>query len=227
MDRDPNDLNKASPSNIANSGSGAGPAGAGREPLPGSDRPGPLQPLRSFVDVDRARLDDARDAASEKLEEVRHVATEKLDDVQEAAGEKLELVRDSAKDTLDDAREQLTEGAEKARKWKRTMEQKLAERLHDGASRLRERADNIPAAGSGTPAYAGATAEGVAAADAAVADRAQSVERTIARGMDATAEWIKDGDIQTTVKEQARTNPVRTVLVALGLGYLLGKALKK
>ena len=49
----------------------------------------------------------------------------------------------------------------------------------------------------------------------------------IAEGMDATAKWLREGDLKETVQEQARSNPGRTLLVALGVGYLLGKALRR
>ncbi len=256
MDRDPNDLSTSSTPNPGNSGthgsvatgSGFGTSGTGREPVRGADlsesvenavgRAGEkLESAREtagekLADVRHTaseKVGDAREAASEKLEEVKDATSEKIDDAREAAGEKLEQVKETAKVKLGEAREQLADGADKAREWKRTTEQKLADKLHDGAAKLRDRADNMPhtAHASGTPAYAGAAAEGAAVAGTAVAEKAQSVEHTIARGMDATADWLKDGDIKTTVVGQARTNPVRTVLVALGVGYLIGKILKR
>lgn len=251
MDRDPNDLSTPSTSSSPNGGKYGGTPSAidrAEEKLAdvreaASEKLADVRHLASeklyyareaagdkMADVQHAaseKIDDARDAASVKMENVRHATSEKIHDAREVAGEKLESTRDAAKVRFDDAREQLADGAEAARKWKRTAEQKLADRLHDGATRLRDRADNNQTPGRATPAYVAAAADGMSAAGAAVADRAQSVEHTIARGMDATAEWLKDGDIQTTVKEQARTNPVRTVLVALGVGYLLGKLLKR
>ena len=132
-----------------------------------------------------------------------------------------EHMKDAARDRLDDARERVGDAAERARGWKQSLEQTLADRLEAGAGKLRERGSTE--SGMGTPAYA--TAGGTSRAGAA--DRVDSVERKVAGGMEATADWLRNGDLQSAVEEQARTNPTRTLLVALGVGYLLGKALRR
>ena len=50
----------------------------------------------------------------------------------------------------------------------------------------------------------------------------------VASGMQSTADWLRSADmqsIQQSVERQVRENPGRTLLVALGLGYVLGKVL--
>jgi hypothetical protein len=46
--------------------------------------------------------------------------------------------------------------------------------------------------------------------------------------MERTAEFLRgEGDLRGAVEEQVRTNPGRTLLIALGLGYVLGKAIRR
>ncbi len=57
-----------------------------------------------------------------------------------------------------------------------------------------------------------------------------SVKQAVTSRVQAGAEWLKDRDVQQvkqTLETQVREHPVRTLLVALGAGYLLGKALRK
>ncbi len=57
-----------------------------------------------------------------------------------------------------------------------------------------------------------------------------SVKHAVTSRVQAGAEWLKDRDVQQakqTLETQVREHPVRTLLVALGAGYLLGKALRK
>ena len=135
-----------------------------------------------------------------------------------------EQLKDAAQDRLGDARERMGEAAERARGWKQSLEQTLAGKLDAGADKLRERGSTGSGMGTpGTPAYA--TANGNTTAG--TADRAGAVEQKVAGGMEATADWLRNGDLQSAVEEQARSNPTRTLLVALGVGYLLGKALRR
>ena len=127
-------------------------------------------------------------------------------------------LRSAAQDRAGQAREKLGEAGTKARDLKTKVEQGLADRLEAGASRLRERGG---ASGSGmTPAYANGGA-------AASSDDAASAQAKAAKGMEATADWLRNGDLKGTIETQARTNPGRTLLVALGVGYLLGKTIRR
>jgi len=48
--------------------------------------------------------------------------------------------------------------------------------------------------------------------------------------MQATADWLRDADLdslRTGVERQVKEHPGRTLLFAVGLGYLLGKAFRK
>ena len=39
--------------------------------------------------------------------------------------------------------------------------------------------------------------------------------------------FLRIGDVKEMLEEQVRTNPARTLLIALGVGYLLGKAIRR
>jgi len=97
----------------------------------------------------------------------------------------------------------------------------LADKLEAGADKLRQR--------SQSGELAGATGYGAvgSAGDAASSDQVGQVGTKLAAGMESTADWLRNGDLQQTVEQQVRTNPGRTLLIALGLGYVLGKAFRR
>ena len=48
-------------------------------------------------------------------------------------------------------------------------------------------------------------------------------------GAHAATDWVKQADIDSIksgIEEQVRTHPTRSLLVALGLGYVLGRAMR-
>lgn len=60
--------------------------------------------------------------------------------------------------------------------------------------------------------------------------KVDSVKQAVTSRVQAGTDWLKDRDVQQvkeTLETQVREHPVRTLLVALGAGYLLGKALRK
>lgn len=57
-----------------------------------------------------------------------------------------------------------------------------------------------------------------------------SVKQAVTSRVQAGTDWLKERDIEQvkqTLEVQVREHPVRTLLVALGAGYLLGKALRR
>ena len=44
--------------------------------------------------------------------------------------------------------------------------------------------------------------------------------------MAGTADWLRNGDLKGDIEHQVKENPGRTLLIALGVGYLLGKAFR-
>ena len=52
----------------------------------------------------------------------------------------------------------------------------------------------------------------------------------LAGGLQASADWLRDADIdglKSGIERQVKDHPGRTLAVAVGLGYLLGKAFRK
>ena len=107
--------------------------------------------------------------------------------------------------------EKLGQAREKAGELKMT----LADKLEAGAEKLRQRGQ------SGL--YAGAGAGGTVATDARMAE----LGGTLADGLQGTADFLRDGDLKESVEKQVKEHPGRTLLIALGVGYVLGKAFRK
>ncbi|MFN2635745.1 MAG: hypothetical protein ABR585_01790 [Gemmatimonadaceae bacterium] len=94
----------------------------------------------------------------------------------------------------------------------------LADGLQAGAEALRQRRTSI--------------VETTGSAGAAVAEDSSiaAVTDSIATGMQSSADWLRDADlgkIRDGVEKQVKEHPARTLLVALGAGYLIGKALRR
>jgi ElaB/YqjD/DUF883 family membrane-anchored ribosome-binding protein len=130
-------------------------------------------------------------------------------------------VRDRAKNFIGNAGDRLADVGSTARDRVGTAKDKLANALESGADKLRERTH--PAGAT----LAGATAEGssVAMSDGRVAQ----VSDKVAGGMQATADWLRDADldgIKSGIETQVKEHPGRTLLIAAGLGYLIGRAFR-
>ena len=93
----------------------------------------------------------------------------------------------------------------------------LADGLEAGAKALRQRQS------------AGAGADGSSVSiqnDSSIA----AVSDTLASGMQSSADWLRDADfdqMKAGVEKQVKEHPARSLLIALGAGYLLGKALRR
>ena len=56
------------------------------------------------------------------------------------------------------------------------------------------------------------------------------VSNRVAGGLQASADWIRDADIDSMksgIETQVKEHPGRTLLIAAGIGYLLGKAFRR
>ena len=120
----------------------------------------------------------------------------------DVAADKLAQAREAAGDKLGQAKE-------KASQLKAT----LADKLEAGASSLRQPGGASQFAADGSVAGGGNP-------------QLQRLQETGAAAMQKSAEFLRNGDLKTTIEEQMRTNPGRTLLIALGLGYVLGKAIR-
>ena len=93
----------------------------------------------------------------------------------------------------------------------------LADGLEAGADALRQRRTSTSSTGGS--ALTITNDPGIAA-----------VTDTLATGMQSSADWLRDADLDKLkqgVEKQVKEHPARSLLVALGAGYLIGKALRR
>lgn len=135
--------------------------------------------------------------------------------------EQTHKLRDRAKGALDTAGHRLADVGSGVREKAGTARDRLAGALEAGAERLRERSH------AGTAQLAGTTSD-VSTAIEGDGKVAQVGDR-VAGGMQATADWLREADIdgiKTGIEQQVKEHPGRTLLIAAGLGYLLGRAFR-
>ena len=127
-------------------------------------------------------------------------------------------LKDRAANLSSTARERAGEFAGTAREKAGELKSSLADKLEQGADKLRSR--------GGSASFAGAAGDGSVAMD----NRADQITTRLAGGMQGTAEWLREADLDNMrvgIERQVRENPGRSLLVAVGLGYLLGKAFRR
>jgi hypothetical protein len=136
------------------------------------------------------------------------------------AASKMDKAKDTASAKFGQAKEAVTSGLGTAKEKASNLSASLADKLDAGAEKLRQSAQG----GSGSP-YAPSTGiGGVAALEGD--NRMGQLGTKGADALQATANFLREGDLKASIEEQVRTNPARTLLVALGVGYVLGKALR-
>jgi hypothetical protein len=127
---------------------------------------------------------------------------------------------DRASGAMGSAKERLADVGSSVRERASGAKDSLVSALESGAEKLRARTG-----GDGMSA-ATATGGSVAMTD----DRMAQVTNRVAGGMEGAADWLRDADLdglKASVEQQVKEHPGRTLLIAVGLGYLLGKALRK
>lgn len=127
-----------------------------------------------------------------------------------------------ARDLAGVARDKLGDVGSNARERASHLRDSLADTLEANAERLRQRG----AAGGGQ--LSAATGAGGVAVERD--GRMGEVATKVAGGMDATAGWLREADfegLKAGIETQVKEHPGRTLLIAVGLGYLIGKALRK
>lgn len=133
---------------------------------------------------------------------------------------------DRARDVAGTAQEKLADVGSTVRDRAGNLKDSLASALDSGAERLRRQAGSTASSGQ---QLAGATESGSVAIEA-TNSRIAPVATKVAGGMEATAGWLRETDldsVKTGIERQVKEHPGRTLLVAVGLGYLLGKAIRK
>lgn len=127
-----------------------------------------------------------------------------------------EGMADRARDLAGGARERLADTGATLRDRAGTAKNSLADMLEAGANRLNSQ-------GSSTQ-LAGATGTGSVAADS------NNRLAAVAGGLQGSADWLREADLdgmREGIENQVRTNPGRSLLLAVGLGYLVGKAFRR
>jgi hypothetical protein len=130
-------------------------------------------------------------------------------------------VADRARDIAGVTRDKLADVGSTVRDRAGTLKDSLADALDSGADKLRSRSGD-----AGGVALAGEPGSAIATRD----ERMGQVPGKVADGMHATASWLRDADLdglKAGIETQVKEHPGRTLLIAVGLGYLLGKALRK
>jgi hypothetical protein len=133
-----------------------------------------------------------------------------------SAGEMASNVASEASNRFQQGKEAMTDKLGQLKGKAGDLKSTLADRLEAGANSLRERGQSGQLAGA-------TGAAGVGVSD----DQMQKLSGTAANALQSTATFLREGDLQASIEEQVRTNPGRTLLIALGVGYMLGKALRR
>ena len=128
-------------------------------------------------------------------------------------------IGDRARDIAGNAKDKLADVGSSVRQGAGNAKDKLADALSSGADKLRQRSGRGQLSGSTGTTDVTVSGDGMSQ----VTDR-------VAGGMQATADWLRDADLdgmRAGVERQVKEHPGRTLLIAVGLGYLLGKAFRK
>jgi ElaB/YqjD/DUF883 family membrane-anchored ribosome-binding protein len=129
---------------------------------------------------------------------------------------------DRAKNVASTAGEKLSDVGSQVRDRAGNLKNSLADALESSAEKLRNR-------GSGGGQVAG-SATGGSAGMIAEDSRIAGATNQLAGGLQASADWLRDADLdglKSGIERQVKEHPGRSLAVAVGLGYLLGKAFRK
>ena len=140
------------------------------------------------------------------------------------AGTEEQKLSDRAREKLGTTKEKAQRGLSQAREKAGELKNSLADKLDAGADRLRQR--------QGSAAYAGASAGTMGDGSIGVSDQGNmdKVSGSLATGMHSTAEWLRENDLDSMkqgIEQQVREHPGRTLAIAVGIGYLIGKAFRR
>ena len=200
MERNPNEGNQSGQSGSGTSGYGASSGAAGSGSVGGE----------SYGSVGSTGTSGSTGSSGTGGSYGSTGGTEsRTQQAKDAAGDKLNQAKDAATDKLGKAKEKAGE-----------LKASLADKLEAGAEKLRAR--------SQSGSYAGATGSGTA--PIASDDRMAEVSNKVAGGLQASADWIREADLDSMksgIETQVKEHPGRTLLIAAGIGYLLGKAFRR
>lgn len=90
-------------------------------------------------------------------------------------------------------------------------------------------ADGQNGAGEFSGSAASSYTDGTGTAASGLRGKLDTARTKVVDGAHAATDWIKQADIEgikSGIEAQVRSNPTRSLLVALGLGYLVGRAMR-
>lgn len=156
--------------------------------------------------------------------ETSSISTTTADDASFSRGASSEAgsLGDRAKTVAGIAGDKLTDVGSQVRDKAGSLKNSLADALESGAEKLRNR-------GAGGGQIAGAAATGGAADMVTGDNRVAQATNQLAGGLQASADWLRNADldgIKSGIERQVKEHPGRSLAVAVGLGYLLGKAFR-
>jgi ElaB/YqjD/DUF883 family membrane-anchored ribosome-binding protein len=128
---------------------------------------------------------------------------------------------DRARDLAGSAQDKLADVGSTVRDRAGNLKNSLADALDSGANKLRQRG------AASESSLAGSTTAGSVALEKDA--RMTQVSNKVAGGMESTADWLREADmasLRTGIERQVKEHPGRTLLIAAGLGYLIGKAFR-
>jgi ElaB/YqjD/DUF883 family membrane-anchored ribosome-binding protein len=128
-------------------------------------------------------------------------------------------ITDRARDMAGTAKDKLADVGSSVREGAGNAKNKLADALESGADKLRQRGGQGQLSASAGTADVSVSGDGVS-----------NVTNRVATGMQATADWLREADLDSLrdgVERQVKDHPGRSLLIAVGLGYLLGKAFRR
>jgi len=119
------------------------------------------------------------------------------------------------------AYEPVADGGSSAREKIGGFKNSIADALESGAEKLRRQAAGETAA---TSAEAGGSFA------VASEGRLGQTSNQLAGGMQGAADWLRDADLdglKAGIERQVKEHPGRSLAIAVGVGYLLGKAFRR
>jgi len=132
-------------------------------------------------------------------------------------------IADRARDAASTAGDKLADVGSQVRDGAGNLKHTIADALESGAERLRQQ-------GAGGGQVAGAAATGGSAEMVTDNTRLAQTSNQIAGGMQGAADWLRDADLdglKSGIEKQVKEHPARSLAIAVGVGYLLGKAFRR
>jgi ElaB/YqjD/DUF883 family membrane-anchored ribosome-binding protein len=123
-------------------------------------------------------------------------------------------------DTATAASDKLADAGSSVRERAGNFKHTIADALQSGAERLRRQRSG------GELATAAAGTADTIADDSRIAQTSDQ----LAGGLQGAADWIRDADLdglKAGIEKQVKEHPGRSLAIAIGVGYLLGKAIRR